>query len=310
MKIAIISDHNVEKLYGQKVQKQFPGSYLFSFPAGEAQKTRKTKERLEDLLIAHGFSRDSVIIGLGGGVVTDLTGFLASTYCRGVPLILIPTTVMGMVDASIGGKNAVNTENGKNMIGTIYPPQKIIWDFDFLKTLPKKEIWNGRVEMIKHGLIADADFFKDLPSLDLKEAIIWGAEIKRRIIAEDPLDHNQRHILNFGHTIGHALEILSDYKLSHGEAVALGIVIESRLSLELGILDRASYNAIEKELGEASIPFTPEEIIQALARDKKTKRGVPHFVLLEKVGRARGLSSIPEKVLHHVLETVCSPQRV
>ncbi len=309
MKVAIISDHNVEKLHGSQVQKLFPDSTLFSFPPGEIYKTRKTKERLEDHLLAKGFSRDTLIVALGGGVVTDLVGFLASTFCRGVPLILMPTTVLGMVDAAIGGKNGVNTDRGKNMIGTIYAPQAIFWNFDFLKTLPEKEIWNGKVEMIKHGLIADADFFRALPMMGLREAIIHAAEIKRRIVASDPFDKNLRLSLNFGHTIGHAIETLSDYRISHGEAVALGIAAESQISHELGILDGASLAAIEACF-PGEIPFSAEEIIPILSVDKKARGGVPYFVLLETIGKVHGCAPVPPKVLKHVLQTRCGSQRV
>lgn len=309
MRVAIIADQTVAKLYGEELQKGIAGSILLSFPAGEKYKTRKTKERVEDALLAQGFSRDTIIIALGGGVVTDLAGFLASTFCRGVPLILIPTTVLAMVDAAIGGKNGVNTESGKNMIGTFYPPKAVLFNFEYLKTLSEKEIWNGTVEMLKHGLIADPELFYTLEQMDLKEAIWRAAEVKRRIVARDPYESDLRRHLNFGHTIGHAIETLSDYEIPHGEAVALGLVVESRLSHALGILDAASLHEIEHRFA-GEIPFAPEEILPLLSIDKKSRKGIPHFVLLESIGKVHGCAPIPEKVLHNVLQASCCPQRV
>lgn len=294
MRYALITDHTVEKLYSHLFP--FP---CFSFPAGEKHKTRETKARLEDQLLEAGFSRETTLIGLGGGVVTDLAGFLASTFCRGVPLVLVPTTLLAMVDAAIGGKNGVNTPLGKNMIGTFYLPEKTVIDPQFLKTLPEKELWNGRVEMLKAGLIADPDLFA-FP--DMEHAI----EVKRKIVFADPHEKGERRLLNFGHTIGHALEKLSDYEMAHGEAVATGIVLESRLAYALGVLDHSSLEQIEAAFPPASLSYAPERLMQAMQLDKKSTKGTPRFVLLEKIGKpltcgGEYCASVPEPTLFRVL---------
>lgn len=298
MKYAIITDHNVQALYGTYFK-----APVFSFPPGEAYKTRATKEALEDRLIEAGFSRDATLIGVGGGVVTDMTGFLAATFCRGVPLVLVPTTLVAMVDAAIGGKNGVNTSLGKNLIGTFYLPQHVLIEPLFLKTLSKDELWNGKVEMLKYGLISDPDLFE----MDHFESFIFSAiEVKRRIVAQDLNEQGLRRLLNFGHTIGHALELLSGYKLPHGTAVAAGIVIESRLSYEMGILDFASLEKIEKKFPPVSLPYTPDQIISVLSRDKKSLQSTPRFVLLRTIGKALPCDGdycapVPEPILRKVL---------
>lgn len=284
MKYALITDTTVEGLYGKTFCQQFPDIQLFSFSPGEASKTRETKEKLENDLLSAGFTKDTTIIALGGGVVTDLVGFLASTFCRGVDLILIPTTLMGMVDAAIGGKNGVNTEHGKNMIGTIYPAKSVIIEPTFLQTLPEKERWCGIVEMLKAGLIADREYFEEFSSFSIQAAIDRAIEIKRRIISQDLTEKGLRRLLNFGHTIGHALETLSHYEMPHGEAVAAGIVIESHLSCELGFLKADQLDRILRRFPKPTITFEPEEILKTLRLDKKSSQGKARFVLLEAIG--------------------------
>ena len=288
MRYALITDHNVEKLYGQAFYNHLSSLgfdiQLFSFQAGESSKTRATKENLEDALLSEGFNRDTTIIALGGGVVTDLVGFLAATFCRGVELILIPTTLMGMVDAAIGGKNGVNTEHGKNMIGSLYDPKKLYICPDFLKTLPEDEWFNGAVEMLKAGLIADADYFHRFSEIPIAEAIERAIEIKRRIISKDLTEQGLRRVLNVGHTIGHALETLSDYQISHGKAVAAGIVLEAEISNEMGILKKEALDQIKEKFPPVTLTYSYEEIYDVMRRDKKAADGCPRFALLEDIG--------------------------
>lgn len=288
MRYAVITDDHVEKIYGRSFTHHLDSLgfdvELFSFPAGEASKTRATKEKLEDALLLEGFGRDTTILALGGGVVTDLAGFLASTYCRGVELILIPTTLLGMVDAAIGGKTGVNTDLGKNMIGSLYSAQQLWICPKFLKTLPEKEWFNGGVEMLKAGLIADAEFFYDFSKIPLEEAIWRAIEIKRRIIAKDPDETGLRRTLNLGHTIGHALETLSDYQISHGEAVAAGIVLEAELSYAMGILKKEALDSIQDRFPPLSFSVDFEEVFEVLRRDKKAVEGSPRFALLQDIG--------------------------
>jgi 3-dehydroquinate synthase len=306
-RFAIISDETVGGLYGKPLQNSLLTSgletHLFTFPRGEQSKTREMKEDLEDQLFEKRFTRDTCIIALGGGVVTDLTGYLAATYCRGVPLVMMPTSLLGMVDASLGGKTGVNVPYGKNMLGCIYQPRKVVIDLLTLKSLPKKELINGIVEIIKYGLISDAPLFEyledhldSLLTFDLKaleQVILKSCQIKNEIVEQDEKDLKFRHLLNFGHTVGHALELLTNYALSHGEAVALGLIVESHFSLKLGILDEESFKRIKEILIRYGLPLkwpfeaNPSAILQAMKLDKKSVKGQPRFVLIEKIGLAK-----------------------
>jgi len=291
MKFAVITDDNVKSIYRLE--------NVFSFPAGEQSKTRETKQALEDALLEKGYSSDTVIVGLGGGVVCDMAGFLAATFCRGVPLVLVPTTLLAVVDASIGGKNGVNTPLGKNMIGTLRHPSKVLVDLRFLRTLPEKEIYNGRVEMLKAFLLAAPE----LLDVEYEKTIFAAIEIKRRIVAQGGA---VRHLLNLGHTVGHALETLSGYTMSHGQAVAAGLVVEACLSWKMGVLDEASWRRIASLFPHPQLPHAPEEIVSAMELDKKSERGTPCFAMLERLGRpasfgGRYCKAAPEKLLLEVL---------
>jgi 3-dehydroquinate synthase len=229
-----------------------------------------------------------------------LGGFIASTYNRGIPLVMIPSSLLAMVDAGIGGKNGVDTPAGKNLIGTFYQPKQIIIDPDLLKTLPIREIRNGLVEMIKHALIADKDYFTffqthvdkilELDSEALEQAIYQSGVIKKTIVEEDEKETGKRRLLNCGHTIAHALEHLSNYEIAHGEAVAIGIVIEGYAANRLGYLPMEDLNLIIDLFKRFGIPLRDiskinlADIINALILDKKSLKGKPRFVLLEKIG--------------------------
>lgn len=303
-RFALITDDNVASLYGKQLCHSLRNDgvniELFTIRPGEEHKTRKTKEELEDQLLQEGYGRDSCIIALGGGVVCDVAGFLAATYCRGVPLVMIPTTLLAMVDASIGGKNGVNVPQGKNMIGTIYRPKAIWTDLSLLSSLPEREIKNGIVEMIKHGIIYDNKYFEfmdshaeDILALDsatLEKAIADSYRIKTGIVEEDEFEKGKRHLLNFGHTVGHALETLTHYSLSHGEAVAIGIVVESRLALQLGHLSQVAFDRICNIFAKFSIDTTfpeaisHEDLLSAMSMDKKSVNNNPRFVLIDDIG--------------------------
>lgn len=304
LRVAIITDDNVEILYGKKLKEDLLqyglDTYLFSFPSGESHKTRATKELLENRLLENGLGKDTCILALGGGVVTDVSGYLAATYCRGLPLVMIPTSLLGMVDASIGGKTGVNVPQGKNMIGCIYQPKKVILDLNVLKSLPEKEYINGFVEIIKHGVIADYRLFCHLennaeallakdPAL-LEQVIFESCRIKKEIVEQDEKEKGKRSLLNFGHTVGHALENLTHHALSHGEAVALGLIAESYLSLQMGKLDQNSFDRIKKILVQYGLPlripsqFAIDDILKAMILDKKSRNGEPRFILIEEIG--------------------------
>jgi 3-dehydroquinate synthase len=289
--IAIITDTCVKKLYGDQLQNSLAErglkAKLFSFPAGEQSKSREVKERIEDEMFDEGFSRDTLIIALGGGIVTDLAGFVAATFCRGIPYISIPTTLLGMVDASHGGKVGVNTRHGKNLIGAFHRPLDVIVDLTFLQTLPQEELLNGKAEIIKYGLIHTKEILGKALDVELIEECI---RIKKEIVLLDPLDKGIRRILNFGHTFGHAVEKVYGYNISHGQAVALGMVLESNVSFECGLLSKDERDTITDLIQENGFTLSwdlPHEVIMsALTADKKTMDGSPRFVLLEKIGKA------------------------
>lgn len=303
LNIAILTDDIIAPLYGYDLQQKLQ-AHLFVFPHGEINKTRETKQMIEDQMLAKGLGKDTCLVALGGGVVSDLGGFIAATYARGIPLILIPTTLMGMVDASIGGKNGVNTPFGKNLIGTIHPPLFTFVEPDFLKSLPQREFKQGLVEMIKHGIIADVNYFDSLKQLThLDEAIQKSIRIKNTFIQE-----NRRDILNFGHTVGHALEKLSHYSLSHGDAVSIGMVAEAAISKNLGILDQNSFNAIVKILQMHGLPtklpnVSPKNLIANMALDKKSVQGKPRFTILETVGKTHSFNTLVEESI--LIQSLC-----
>lgn len=334
-RFAIITDENVKSLHGEPFRAFLAShgleTFLFSFSSGEEYKTRQTKEQLEDQILSRGLGRDTCVIAIGGGVVTDVGGYLAATYCRGVSLVMIPTTLLAMVDASIGGKVGVNVPQGKNLIGCIYQPKEIWIDPSTLKTLPRRELKNGIVEMIKHALIADASYFDYLdkhatdilalePSI-LTQVILGSCRIKQSIVEQDEREQGKRRLLNFGHTVGHALEQVSDYTLAHGEAVAIGILIESALSVRLGYLKPSTQDRIQALFTRYGISqklpdgLSVEAIIDAMTFDKKSLKGRPRFVQLADIGIPLSFDGsyctiIDESTLREVLELTTFEEKV
>lgn len=320
--IVIIVDNNIKDLYGKpllnSLKKANIETHLLPFTGGEESKTRAVKQELEDKMFALGCGRDSCIIALGGGITTDIAGFVAATYNRGIPVIYIPTTLLAMVDASVGGKTAVNTPFGKNLIGAFYQPKAVFIDIDVLKTLPKNELKNGMVEIIKHAIIKDAEYFslleKKIDVTILEEVIATSCQIKKQIIEQDEKDYGIRQLLNFGHTIGHALEQASHYQLSHGEAVALGMIAESYISMRLGFLPESSFTRIKAILRIYEIsPImtgTKTAIKKALLLDKKAIARKPYFVLLDDIGRVhvptKGFTMpVNDNIIDEALGVIC-----
>lgn len=275
MKYGIITDDIVAPLFGKQVAKTYNAT-LFVFPHGEKNKTRATKEKLEDEMFEQGFDKESCLIGLGGGVVTDMAGFIAATFARGIPLILIPTTLLAMVDAAIGGKNGVNTPFGKNLIGTLYPPQEIVIDLSYLKTLPENETRQGLAEMVKHGFLNES-YLKTLLLDGITENTIkQSGAIKNEWIAKD------RDALNFGHTIGHAIESASNYSIPHGDAISMGMAAESYIAQEVGQSNQFSHvvETLKKFKLPTQIPPIPN-LLTYMKRDKKNSGGRIRFSLIE-----------------------------
>ncbi|MBN2421852.1 3-dehydroquinate synthase [Candidatus Woesearchaeota archaeon] len=310
-RVLIITDSNVKKLYGKKIQDALRKTGLkidlIEFKAGEKSKVRETKQRIEDRMFELGLGRDTVILALGGGVTGDLAGFIAATFNRGIPYIQIPTTMLAMVDSSIGGKTGLDTRYGKNLIGAFYQPKRVYIDTDFLKTLPEKEYLNGLVELIKHAIIKDRDLFyfigkyrekvlKKDPEI-LAYLIKKSCEIKSKIVEIDEHESSIRRILNFGHTIGHAIETLSDYKITHGFAVSIGMNVELQISLMLNYIEKHEVEIIRQLLKEFNLCIdVPEEmhvndIIKSMEMDKKAIKSSIRFVLLEEIGKIRAVEN-------------------
>ncbi|MCD6548288.1 MAG: 3-dehydroquinate synthase, partial [Thermodesulfobacterium sp.] len=307
-KIAIITDSNVEKLYAkklfEKLQKKNIKAEIFSFPAGEASKNIDTVIFLARKFIKKGFDRKDIIIALGGGVVGDIAGFLASIYLRGIPYIQIPTTLLAQVDSSIGGKTGVDLPEGKNLIGTFYQPAKVYIDPIVLKTLPKEEIKNGLAEVVKYGCILKRKLFNflkkrgkeiyKLNSQDLEYIIYESCSAKAYVVSRDEKESNLRRILNFGHTIGHAIETELNYTVPHGLAVSVGMVVEAKLSEVFGVAEKKVSAPLEKLLQTLGMPYkishlskdlTLERLISHAKKDKKVWKGKLIIVLLQKIGK-------------------------
>lgn len=315
-RVAVITDSKLIKIYGKQLVALFgAGSSLLHFPAGEASKCREMKNYLEDNLISAKFGRDSAIIAFGGGVVGDLAGFVASTYFRGVPYFQVPTSIIAQVDSSIGGKTAIDLPAGKNLIGGFYQPKGVFIDVDLLDTLPEEEFVNGLAEVVKHAMIMDRKLFEFLEenvsailSKDKKilvEMLKRSCAIKAEVVGKDLKETNLRKILNFGHTVGHALETLSDYGLNHGRAVSIGMAAEAFISLKAGFLSAEKDLRLSRLIRRFGLPTKlpsespPEEIMKAMGMDKKNEKGKVHYTLPSGIGemkRIHGKYAIPVNV--------------
>ena len=304
-KLVIITDPRAKKLYGdalnQSLTKDGFSVTTLQVPEGEEQKSLETAGRLYHELTNCHAERTTPILALGGGVIGDLTGFVAATYMRGVPLIQIPTTLLAQVDSSIGGKVAVDHGQLKNKIGAFYQPRLVISDMDTLKTLPPNELANGLAEVIKSAAIRNKKFFafletnldriKSLDESALEETVFQTVQIKAEVVEKDERDLGLRNILNYGHTIGHAIETVSDFKVGHGNAVAIGMLAAARISNKMGILDKNDLGRLKGIIEKAGLPtempdLQIEKIIQAMKHDKKVLRDKIRFVLLKSIGSA------------------------
>lgn len=289
-------------------------------PDGERAKTLTQVGRLIDRMVELRLTRGSAVIALGGGVVGDVAGFAAALYLRGIPVVQIPTTLLAQVDSSVGGKTAVNHRAGKNLIGAFHQPRLVIVDPLLLSKLPSREYRSGLYEAIKYGLIRDREIFDSFEgSLDsilernpgtLETLIARCLRVKADIVSADEREGNLRRVLNFGHTIGHALEVAAGYqRLRHGEAVGYGMIAAARLSEGMGRISRASAERIESAIRSIgplpSLAGIPEgEIIDAIAHDKKIRKGAVHFVLLRRIGRTEIRSDVGRTLIRKVVRTL------
>lgn len=324
---ALISDSHVGKLYGEPIAERLSGAgcqvELFTFPAGEWNKTRDTWASLSDRMLAAHLGRDCAVIALGGGVVNDVGGFVAATYLRGVPLVQVPTTLLAMIDSSIGGKTGVDVPAGKNLLGAFHQPSVVIVDPELLGSLSSVQLAAGLAEAVKHGVIADAEYFaflegeyaaifaKHAPALE--RVVRRSVEIKAGVVAQDEREQGRRAILNFGHTIGHAIEATSKYEVLHGEAVAMGMVYEGRLAESLGIASSGVAQRIKAVLERLHLPVERpdgshvDDLIAAMRTDKKVRAGEIRLALPSAIGNAYGNDAagwtvaVDEEALRQVL---------
>lgn len=323
---AVVCDTNVEPLYGTEAvnacRRAGLVADLFSFPAGEANKTRQQWSNLTDRLLDAGLGRDAAVVAVGGGVTGDLAGFVAATFMRGIPVVQVPTSLLAMIDASVGGKTGVDVGPGKNLVGAFHAPRMVVVDPETVATLPERERAEGLAEAVKHGAIADAEYFESLARENrvllagdpdaTGRAVARSVEIKARVVSEDERESGLRQILNFGHTYGHALEAACGYGVGHGTAIAAGMVLEARLGERAGVTETGAARRLEDVLrafGLGALPHIPEgtaAVIPRLARDKKAREGAVRFVLLERIGSVardpKWSRPLPERLVAAVLD--------
>ena len=322
---AVITDSNVGKHFAKAALKSLSASgfepVFISVPAGEKSKRLAVVEKCCDQLAAHRLERKSFIVALGGGVVGDLAGFVAATYLRGILFVQVPTTLLAQVDSSVGGKTGVNLRAGKNLVGAFYQPQLVLCDLDALKTLPRREYVSGLAEVIKYGIIYDAILFaqleRNLPKLLQRDAATLAAgiarccEIKADVVGQDETESGLRAILNFGHTIGHAIENSSGYgKFLHGEAIAIGQVAAARLSQKILGLPSGEVERIGTLFARAGLPVKIKlnparrrKFFAAMKLDKKVNAGEIKFVLVEKIGKVAWGQRVASDLIEEVLVT-------
>jgi 3-dehydroquinate synthase len=326
---AIITDSNVAPLLAERIAGSFADRgrvSVLTVSAGETHKNRDSWATLTDQLSSTGHGRDTTIVALGGGMVGDLAGFVAATYMRGVPLVHVPTSLLAMVDSAHGGKTGVDTSGGKNLVGAFHPATAIFIDPEVLATLPLREFQSGLAEILKHGVVKDAQYFTDvvaeLPGLlsqsgvsgdTLARLIVRSVEIKTEIVARDEREHGLRKILNFGHTLGHGIEAASDYSLLHGEAVAIGMCAEARAAERAGIAEAGTAEAVRNAVCRAGLPTAlpldvgVERVMQLARADKKKRSGGIEYALPERVGRMAGRDSgwtlpLPDALVQEALQ--------
>ncbi len=299
----IVTDETVLKFHAEKVAAALGKSgfnpNILTVPTGETYKNFETISVLWKSFLENELDRKSTVIALGGGVIGDLAGFAASTYMRGISWVVVPTTLLSMVDASIGGKTGIDLPQGKNLIGSFYPPKLVLADPRLLHTLPETELISGMAEVVKHGIISDPELFSlcarglDWVKKNLEEIVKRAMAVKIKIIEEDPYEKGLRAVLNFGHTVGHAVELVSNFSLRHGEAISIGMVAEARYAVRMGVAAKSVEEAITESLKELGLPIdipkemSRDEIIRAMWTDKKKNVNAVRFALPVEIGKIK-----------------------
>lgn len=302
-KICIVTDSNVAPIYASEVKKIFDSvcknCYVVQFAAGELSKNQETTNKIYDVLLAKKFDRRDILVALGGGVVGDITGFVAATYLRGIDYIQIPTSLLSQVDSSVGGKTGIDFKSHKNMIGAFKMPKLVYINISTLNTLPERQFNAGMAEVIKYGLIMADDFFEficqniaDIKSKNINTVsnmVYMCCRLKKVIVEKDPLEQGIRRILNFGHTFGHSIEKCKNFTLLHGECVSIGIVGASYMSYKQGNISKNDLNTIKNTLSAFDLPLSvqdlnDESILEEIMNDKKMRSGSISFIVLKKIG--------------------------
>jgi shikimate kinase/3-dehydroquinate synthase len=297
----VVTDENVGKFHAERVMTSLHNAgfapQIITIPAGEDYKNLETIQKLWHGFLEHGLDRKSMVIALGGGVVGDMTGFAAATYMRGIDWVCLPTTLLSMVDASLGGKTGFDLPEGKNLIGSFYPPKLVLADPQVLKTLPERELISGLAEVVKHGIISDPELFDlcacglDSVKNDLEQIVRRAMAVKIKVIEEDPYEKGFRAALNLGHTVGHAVELVSKFELRHGEAIAIGMVAEAKLAETLLVAGQGLSDTIADVLRRLGLPvqipaeYPREEILRAMRVDKKKNAKAIRFALPAEIGK-------------------------
>ena len=327
-RLAVICDSNTEKLFGGEIreilEKCCKKVVLHAFPAGEANKTLDTVKEIYKILIEEKFDRKDLLVALGGGVVGDITGYAAATYLRGIDFIQIPTTLIAQSDSSIGGKTGVDFDGYKNMVGAFYMPKLVYMNVGTLKKLNDRQFYAGFAEVMKHGLIKDAAFYEwlldhmyeihDRDTEVLLEMVMKSCSVKKLVVEKDPKEQGERALLNFGHTIGHAIEKAKNFEMVHGECIALGMVAAAYISWKRENLSMEEYYEVRDMFVPFNLPISvediePEEILALTKSDKKMEAGQVKFVLLKKVGKAVVDRSVTdEEILAAVREILFSDE--
>ncbi|MCR5671609.1 MAG: 3-dehydroquinate synthase [Butyrivibrio sp.] len=322
-RICIVTDSNVEKLYSKEVSEKLKDIastvLIYAIPAGEENKNLKEIEKIYEVLIENHFDRHDLLVALGGGVVGDMCGFTAATYLRGISFIQIPTTLLAQTDSSIGGKTGVDFNGYKNMVGAFYMPRLVYMNVSVLKTLDERQYASGFAEVMKHGLIKDQDFYTwlienmyeigDREEETLLEMVQKSCDIKRTVVEKDPHEKGDRALLNFGHTLGHAIEKTKNFTLSHGECVALGCVAAAFISWKKQLISMEEYYEIRDMFVPFNLPISvtdidKKKVIENARSDKKSDKDMIRFILLKKIGKAFIDTTVTEDEMNAALDEI------